>query len=784
LTALYGTYGSSPWKAKALVGELDQNEELADVLPAELAYIFTEGVTVARKFGEVFAKKADVRHGKRGYRIVRCEQSENSKAAARWLVLVNEPPKGQKGQKGQRPSAPGKFGEKQQKVTGELQKDTKLQNFPGLGSSDPSDPSDPSQSASYSGSDVGKGEVSNVINLGRPRDYVLVETLEDITRLVRAITRNDILGVDLETTDKRWFIGEIRVISVTTPEGETFVVDVNHPNVDAAVIYAALTGKHIVSHNAAFDAAFLLRVGCRPSRLSCTMVLNQLRYAGLDHMRHGLASVVEAYTSIGLAKDVDHECWRRESLTEQELTYAADDSRYLLEVYDQLAEVLDEHVGMEEVADLEVRFTKVVAAMSEVGMPADLDLWGAAIEEKREEKEKLVELLDSYIGDVEPPEKFVKANKGNDNVQTSRDNKINWASPDQKRWAIAEVLGLELPTRNKKKNGEWVKVETLDKDHIHLLKHPIGEALKEYQAIANFPATFEGAVTGEDSRYHEGRIYPERKQLRARTGRMSCTNPPMHNPPKKTAIREAIVAPDGKALISCDFSQIEPRVLAALSRDPALISIFKSGKDSYKNVAARALGKDEAQVTDDERKIFKTVLLGLIYGMTIYGLTLRVHREIDPGIHVDQIEGYVDAVFAAFPAVDKWRSDLEAEFEAGSRETRILLGRRRMKVENKRQRWNAPIQGTACDLFKLASVELAERMSDVGGFDIVALIHDEVVIEVHEDRAEEVLEWTKKVMQETAERVINRALPKSLTIPVAVDGGYGKTLQEAKDAAG
>ena len=127
--------------------------------------------------------------------------------------------------------------------------------------------------------------------------------------------------------------------------------------------------------------------------------------------------------------------------------------------------------------------------------------------------------------------------------------------------------------------------------------------------------------------------------------------------------------------------------------------------------------------------------------------------------------------------------DLEAEFDLGSTETRTVLNRRRLNVENRRQRWNAPIQGTACDAFKQAAVELHERSEEVGGFRIVALIHDEVVLLAPEGRAAKAEEWARNVMSESAASVVNAKLPKRLHIPIEVDSGAGKTLQEAKDAA-
>jgi DNA polymerase-1 len=436
---------------------------------------------------------------------------------------------------------------------------------------------------------------------------------------------------------------------------------------------------------------------------------------------------------------------------------------------------------MKAVASLEERFTSVVSHMSHVGIPVELERWDEVIEEARQNKEKLISILDGYLGDVELPEKFKEANKTVEGCQ----ERVNWHSHPQKLWAIEEALGLELPTKWDPKTKE--QKPTLDKNHIHLLEHPIGATLRQYHEIMNFPSTFANAIVarGSDnlSRYYEGGfIYPDGSQLEARTGRMSCSNPPMHGMPRKTKLREAIVAPDGYRLVALDFSQIEPRILAALSRDKGLLKIYRSGDDFYRVGAARVIGIDKREVTPDQRSIFKAILLGLIYGMTKYGLTARIHRDIDPNMSVEKVVAYRDGIFSTFPGAAKWRSEKEREFESGSRETRTELGRRRLNVENKRQRWNAPIQGAAADAFKAAATALYERMDEVGGVKIVALIHDEVVLMVPEENVDTVEEWAKSVMSEAAASIINTKLPEKLHVPVIVDGGHGKTLQEAKGA--
>jgi len=784
LALWHDTFDEGGITTKLLLNLLEDEERganLREVLPAELAFPLAESdPLLTRKFGEAFSSKENVCHGDRGLRIVR---AGTCKRSVLWSVVAYDPGDGpgpgpdrglaqgepqkeeERGdpvsQVTHQPVAPGKIGQKQHQDTPEYQSGTKSQIFLGRGGGESLDSPYP------------------LNNVRQFRTFTLVETEEALGRCVEAVTECEKVSIDLETTGLDWWRYAIRIVSITTPAGKTFVVDV--AKVDAASLYRVLEGVHLVAHNAVFDVPFLRRAGCAPARVSCTKVLSRLRWAGRADVQHALGDVIKRHA--GHAGEagfeakgaVDHEVWKQPEIPEEALAYAANDSKALLAVYEDELRVL-EHLSMREVAELEERFLAVVFEAADAGMPVDPSRWDAVIEEAVVRKRELAEQLDGLLAkgapDAEVPEKFAKANTGREDIA-----KVNWSSTEQKIWAV-EALGLTVPTKwdHKKKEHR----ATLDKNHLHLVDHPIAEALGEYQAIANFPTTFRRAL---EERFADGWVYPDWQQLRARTGRMSCQSPPMHNMPKKSKLREAIVAPDGSRIVTLDFSQIEPRVLAALSKDRALLTAFKEGKDVYRFVAGEVTGISMDEISKTLRDVFKTIVLGLIYGMSEYGLALHIHRDIDPGMPDEQIVAYRDGFFAAFPEASKWREYLEAEFHEGSTETRTILGRRRLSVENPRQRWNAPIQGTACDAFKQAAVELHERRDEVGGFRIVALIHDEVVLLAPEGRGGEVEEWARDVTSEAAARIVNAKLPKKLHIPIAVDSGIGRTLQEAKNAA-
>src|SRR5829696_8478332 len=526
LAAWHDTFGEKGITAKQLVEHLEDEEggaDLREILPAELAVPLADAdPLLTRRFGEAFVAKEDVRHGDEGLRMKRQEQSEKSNKATKWSVVADPDGGGGPryardpgGQGGQPSPPPGEFGVKEQKDTLEHQEGTKPQTFPGLGSDDPPDPPTPRKDG-------------DVTDIGRPGSgfYTYVTGEEGLARCLDSIRASDIVGLDLETTSLDWWSGEIRLVSVTMRIGDPWLVDA--AKVDPEPLYRALEDTRIVAHNAAFDVPYLLKAGCTPKRVGCTKILSRLRFAGSDNVHHSLVDVIKRHASeaeealavvTAEAKDdIDHEVWKQPTLSRTALDYAANDSRYLIEVYEDELRTL-EHINMGEIADLEERFVNVVAEASATGMPVDPHRWGAVIEEAQERKRELAEQLDGLLGeDIELPEKFTTNNSDKEDV-----HKINWSSPEQKIWAI-ESLGLAVPTKwdHKKKQEK----KTLDKDHLHLVDHPVAEALGDYQAIANFPATFANAL---EERFADGWVYPDWQQLQARTGRMSCCNPPMHN---------------------------------------------------------------------------------------------------------------------------------------------------------------------------------------------------------------------------------------------------------------
>jgi len=277
----------------------------------------------------------------------------------------------------------------------------------------------------------------------------------------------------------------------------------------------------------------------------------------------------------------------------------------------------------------------------------------------------------------------------------------------------------------------------------------------------------------------DGRIHATLNQLSTATGRISSENPNLQNIPIRTeegrALRKAFIAADGCGLLSADYSQIELRILAHLADDPGLIDAFDRGIDIHVVTAARVFGVAEGAVDGEQRRFAKVVNYGLAYGMEAYGLAQRLD------IPNDQARDILDAYFDGFPAVRDFMDRTVAEAKERGYTT-TLLGRRRripeLASENYRIRQmgermaqNAPVQGSAADVFKLAMVHLA-RALDAEGLRsrMVLTVHDELVLEVPDEERDEAERVTRLAMEGAAD----------LRVPLVVDVGFGVNWAEAK----
>jgi DNA polymerase-1 len=364
-----------------------------------------------------------------------------------------------------------------------------------------------------------------------------------------------------------------------------------------------------------------------------------------------------------------------------------------------------------------------------------------------------------------------------DKIYTISGREFNINSPKQLR----EVLfgDLKLPVVKKGKTGPSTDEEVL---RALAKKHDLPALLLEYRQLTKLKNTYVDVLPGLIDK-KTGRVHTSFNQAGTETGRISSSNPNLQNIPVKSEIgrriREAVIAFSKESnLFSCDYSQIELRVLAHLSKDENLISAFRQGKDVHRITASLIYGLDEENITEPMRELAKRVNFGIIYGLTSYGLSR------DLGISAEEAQGFIDAYFARYPRVAEYLKEQIKKAESDGFVT-TLLGRRRYipEINNKnqairqfaqRQAVNAPIQGSASDLIKMAMIETARKISESDlKTKMILQIHDELLFDVPKDETQVFASLVRKCMEHCL----------TLDVPVKVDIKIGKNWSKMEPYA-
>ncbi|HEY3722225.1 MAG TPA: DNA polymerase I, partial [Acidimicrobiia bacterium] len=421
----------------------------------------------------------------------------------------------------------------------------------------------------------------------------------------------------------------------------------------------------------------------------------------------------------------------------------------------RLAAALADGLGARELSELyenvERPLVRVLARMESAGIKIDRDF----LEELRSE-------LQDQCDDLE---RRIHAHAGEPFV-------VN--SVPQLRRILFEKL--ELAPVKRTKTGPSTDADSLEK-MAAANAHPILDDLMRYREVEKLRSTYADALPPLIR--PDGRIHATFNQIATTTGRISSENPNLQNIPVRSEggreMRRAFIAEDGAGLLAADYSQIELRVLAHLAEDPGLIDAFSRGADVHTTTAAKVFDVDEAKVDAFQRRFAKVVNYGLAFGMEAYGLGQRLN------IPTDQAREILDSYFESFPNVREFMERTVTEAKQRGYTTTILGRRRqiselasdnfRIKQMGERMAQNAPVQGSAADIFKLAMIDVDRALDERDlRTKMILTVHDELVFEVPLDEQEAVEGLVREVMESAIE----------LRVPLVVDLGFGTNWAEAK----
>ncbi|MHB8576420.1 MAG: DNA polymerase [Dehalococcoidia bacterium] len=560
-----------------------------------------------------------------------------------------------------------------------------------------------------------------------------------------ALVAADVIGLDTETTGLDFLGDRLRLVQLAVP-GAVFVVDCFA--VDARALQPVFDGgARFLGHNLGFDLRFLLANGVRipdGDRLFDTMLASQLLQSGKPEPRgtHSLAGVAERMLGIGVDKTEQRSDWSG-SLSDSQIAYAAKDAAVLL----PLAEKLDAELhraGLSRAAAIEMRALPAIAWMEHTGAPFDQQAWRALSDAAVAEQRRLEQELTAMSGTAD----------------MFGDNSVNWGSPDQ----VQKLLSRRgHPVR---RTDEFVLQGLVEVEPLALL-------LLQHRDASRKASSYGGDFL-RHVHANTGRIHADYAQIGASSGRMACGSPNLQNIPREAAYRACFRPAPGRALVKADYSQIELRIVAQVSRDPVLLAAYAEGADVHLRTAASVMSVPEAQVTKTQRQLAKALNFGLLYGMGAPRLKDYAAGTYGVQLTDEQAQTFRERFFQTYPGLRRWHR-LQSDQPVN---TRTLAGRRRLGVDRFVDKLNLPIQGAGADILKLALARLWEDRVTQPSAVPVLCVHDEIVVECDAAAASAVAPWLTGHMEAAGAELLPD-VPVVADVTIAADWSGAPLFAEA-----
>ena len=600
------------------------------------------------------------------------------------------------------------------------------------------------------------------------KDYQVVLTEQELASWIDKIKSADLVAVDTETTSLDYMRAQLVGISLSTAPGEACYIPFAHDYMGAPeqlkpefVLeslkpYLEDPAFPKVGQNLKYDMSVLAQHGIRLRGIAFDTMLESYVLDSVAS-RHDMDSLALNYLGEETIKFSDVAGKGAAQLTfnqvalEQAGPYAAEDADITLRLHQALWPRVAAEATLKKVfEDIELPLVPVLSCIERTGALVDNTLLFQQSQE-----------LSARLGELET-EAWELAGQ-----------QFNLASPKQ----LGEILfeKLQIPVLKKTAKGApSTKEEVLQE---LALDYPLPKVLLEHRGLAKLKSTYTDKLPTMINSV-TGRIHTSYHQSGTATGRLSSSDPNLQNIPIRSAegrrVRQAFIAAPGCKLVAADYSQIELRIMAHLSEDPSLLAAFSAGQDIHRATAAEVFGVAAEEVTVDQRRSAKAINFGLIYGMSAFGLARQLN------INRKQAAEYIELYFTRYPGVQNYMNNIRhTAAENGFVETvfgrRLYLpeinasnGMRRQAAE--RTAINAPMQGTAADIIKLAMINVHNWLenSDLTS-KIIMQVHDELVLEVPESEMDEVQKGLNDLMESAAE----------LLVPLVVDIGIGDNWDEA-----
>ncbi|RZV68779.1 MAG: DNA polymerase I [Flavobacteriaceae bacterium] len=568
---------------------------------------------------------------------------------------------------------------------------------------------------------------------------------------------------DTETTGLNPITAELVGIAFSWEVGKGFYVPFPEDRNEAKALIELLRpffedeGIEKIGQNLKYDIKVLNKYDIEVTgKLFDTMLAHYLINPDMRHNMDVLAETYLNYTPVSITeligKKGKNQLSMRDVPLEKQTEYAVEDTDITLQLKEHFEKELGEANTQKLFDEIEIPLLRVLAAMELEGINLDKDFLNSL----SEELDKDIKVLESKIYEQAGEE-------------------FNIASPKQLGIILFEKMKL-VDKPKKTKTGQYSTAEDvlsyLAKDH-EIIKN-----ILEYRGLAKLKSTYVDALP-EQVEPSTGHVHTDYMQTVAATGRLSSNNPNLQNIPIRTErgrqVRKAFIPRnEDYTLLAADYSQIELRIIAALSEEENMISAFKNGEDIHASTAAKVFNVPLAQVTREQRSNAKTVNFGIIYGVSAFGLS----NQTD--LNRTEAKELIETYYRTYPKLRNYISD-QVDFARDNGYVQTVLGRRRylkdinsqnavVRGAAERNAVNAPIQGSAADIIKIAMINVHDKLIS-GGYKTKMLlqVHDELVFDVYKPELDKMKSLIKTEMESAYE----------LSVPLVVDMDMGNNWLEA-----
>ncbi|MEC8000520.1 MAG: DNA polymerase I [Pseudomonadota bacterium] len=612
---------------------------------------------------------------------------------------------------------------------------------------------------------VKKQEPTNILP---KNEYETVLDQQKLKELIRYINSCKYFALDTETTSLDVMSAELVGIAISTQSGSGFYIPIGHnyegapQQLSKASIMELLAPclemnqDKIVGQNLKYDLPILNSFGIKISNFKAdTMLMSYVLNSTAS--RHNLDALAKLYlnretityeTVVGSAS---RQIPFSKVFLEQATAYAAEDADITISLYETLLDKLTTQPELLKLLDnLEYPLLKVLSIIERNGAKID------------------VEMLEEYSAELSK-----KINSLSKEAYALAGQEFNLDSPKQ----LVEILfnKQKLPVLQKTPKGQPSTNEAILQRLAE--EYPLPKIIIQYRTLAKLKSTYTDSLTKLENEATK-RIHTSYHQAVTSTGRLSSANPNLQNIPIKTPegrkIREAFIPEEGNSILSVDYSQIELRIMAHLSKDSSLCDAFLANLDVHSATAADVFDVDLKDVTNDQRRAAKAINFGLMYGMSAFGLTKQIN------VSRAEAQTYLDEYFKKYKGVETYMQNIRDQAKKDLF-VETIMGRKlhvadinssnfRVRSAAERAAINAPLQGSAADIIKVAMINIQNWIfAKKPPIKMIMQVHDELIFEVQAENADILTEEVKDIMENAVK----------LDVPLLTEAGIGKNWNES-----